>query len=206
MAVMDSTGMLGIVASMVFIARLTPQPLRLARSGVADGVSPLSALNGLIAAVSWLVYGLLVDDPVVWIVSLVAVLPGVWTVAMLRRETTWRDLLTAGAWAGSVVTAALAGYLAAALAVGVLVTQGPQVWRACRERDLSGLSPATWGLSILDAAAWGAYGVAADDAALIGYAVVLSSSAVVVLTRIRWTRSQARSDGAKRRTTSSAMT
>ena len=100
----------------------------------------------------------------------------------------------------------LAGYLAAALAVGVLVTQGPQVWRACRERDLSGLSPATWGLSILDAAAWGAYGVAADDAALIGYAVVLSSSAVVVLTRIRWTRSQARSDGAKRRTTSSAMT
>lgn len=189
---MDATDVLGIVASIVFIARLTPQPVRLARSGVADGVSALSALNALIAAVSWLVYGLVVDDPVVWIVSLVAVVPGLWAVVLLRHRTVPVDLVAAGAWAGVVVAAAVAGFLAAALGVGVVVTQGPQVWRACRDHDLSGLSPATWWLSILDAATWGAYGIAVVDPALIGYAAVLSTSALVVLVRISWTERAAR--------------
>ena len=184
---MDATDVLGLVASAVFIARLTPQPVRLARSGVADGVSPLAALNAVIAAVAWLVYGLVVADPVVWIVSLVAIVPGVWAVVLLRRHTVVADLLAAGAWAGVVVAAGAAGWLAAALSLGVIVGQGPQVWRALREHDLRGLSPATWWLSILDAATWGAYGVAVGDPALQGYAVVLSTSAVIVLGRIAWT-------------------
>lgn len=184
---MDGTALLGIVASGVFIARLTPQPVRLARSGVAEGVSPLSALNALISAVSWLVYGLVVDDPVVWIVSLVAVVPGAWAVMLLRRRTTARDLAIAGTWASLVAVAAIVGVLAAALAVGVVVTQGPQVLQACRDDDLRGLSPATWWLSILDATTWGAYGAAVGDAALLGYAAVLSTSAIIVLARIRWT-------------------
>mgnify|MGYP001217073457 FL=1 len=185
---MDSTDVLGIVASAVFLARLTPQPVRLARSGVADGVSPLAALNAVIAALAWLVYGLVADDPVVWIVSMVAVVPGVWAVLLLRRRTALADLLAAGAWAGIVVASAAAGFLAAALAMGVVVSQGPQVWQAVREHDLSGLSPATWWLSILDAATWGAYGIAVGDPALKGYAIVLTLSAVVVLARISWTR------------------
>ena len=110
---MDSTDVLGIVASAVFLARLTPQPVRLARSGVADGVSPLAALNAVIAALAWLVYGLVADDPVVWIVSLVAVVPGVWAVLLLRRRTALADLLAAGAWAGIVVASAAADDLQA---------------------------------------------------------------------------------------------
>ncbi|MEI2652080.1 MAG: hypothetical protein V9G12_07980 [Microthrixaceae bacterium] len=160
----------------------------MARSGVADGVSPLAALNAVIAALAWLVYGLVADDPVVWIVSMVAVVPGVWAVLLLRRRTALADLLAAGAWAGIVVASAAAGFLAAALAMGVVVSQGPQVWQAVREHDLSGLSPATWWLSILDAATWGAYGIAVGDPALKGYAIVLTLSAVVVLARISWTR------------------
>lgn len=160
----------------------------MARSGVADGVSPLAVLNAVIAALAWLVYGLVADDPVVWIVSMVAVVPGVWAVLLLRRRTALADLLAAGAWAGIVVSlSAAAGFLAAALAMGVVVSQGPQVWQAVREHDLSGLSPATWWLSILDAATWGAYGIAVGDPALKGYAVVLTLSAVAVLARISWT-------------------
>lgn len=188
---MDGTAWLGLVASAVFIARLTPQPVRLARSGVAEGVSSLSALNALISAVSWLAYGLVVADPVIWVVSLVAVVPGVWSVALLRRRTTRRDLAIAGTWAGVVVVAAATGWLAVALGVGVLVTQGPQVLEACRNDDLRGLAPATWWLSLLDAFTWGAYGAAVGDPALLGYAAVLSTSAVIVLGRIRWTSRRA---------------
>ncbi|MFN8051987.1 MAG: hypothetical protein U0Q22_11145 [Acidimicrobiales bacterium] len=183
---MTVTDVLGLVASAVFIARLTPQPVRLARSGVAEGVSPLSALNAVIAAVAWLVYGLVADLPIVWIVSLLAILPGVWAVLLLRRHTVLADVLWASAWVGVIVAAAAAGLLAAALGLGVVVTQGPQVWRACRDHDLSGLSPVTWWLSILDALTWGAYGIAVGDPALIGYAAVLSTSAVVVLSRLWW--------------------
>lgn len=189
---MDADAVLGIVASGVFLARLTPQPVRLARSGVADGVSALAALNALIAAVAWLVYGLVVDDPVVWVVSLLAVIPGLWAVVLLRRRTVLTDLLAAGTWGLVVVAAGVAGYLAAALAMGVVVSQGPQVWQAVREHDLGGLSPATWWLSILDAATWGAYGLAVGDPALQGYAVVLSTSAAVVLARLWWTSRAAR--------------
>lgn len=184
---MGATDVLGIVASAVFIARLTPQPVRLARSGVADGVSPLAGLNALIGILAWLVYGLVVHDPIIWIVSLVAVVPGTWVVLLLRRSTTFRDLAMAGVWATVVVVAGAAGWLAAVLALGVVVGQGPQVWRAVRERDLRGISPATWWLAILDASTWGTYGIAVADPALMGYAVVLSSSAVIVLSRIWWT-------------------
>ena len=41
--------------------------------------------------------------------------------------------------------------------------------------------------SVLDAATWGAYGVAVGDGALMGYGVVLVSSSVVVLSRVWWT-------------------
>jgi len=188
---MDGTDVLGLVASAVFIARLTPQPVRLARRGVADGVSPLAALNALVSALAWFVYGLVADDPVVWVVSLVAVVPGLWAVVLLTPSTTRRDVLLAGSWAAVVVVAGVAGALAAALAMGVVVSQGPQVWQALRDDDLDGLAPATWWLSLLDAATWGAYGLAVGDAALRGYAVVLSTSAVIVLLRIRWTRRRA---------------
>ena len=80
---------------------------------------------------------------------------------------------------------------AAVLAAGVLVTQGPQVVKSVRESDLSGIAPATWWISVLDAATWGAYGVAIGDAALMGYGVVLMRSAAIVLGRIHWTRWQA---------------
>jgi len=73
------------------------------------------------------------------------------------------------------------------LGAGVLVTQGPSVLKALREDDLRGISPATWWISIADAAAWGAYGVAVDSTALVGYGLVLSTSAIVVLGRIWWT-------------------
>lgn len=185
---LSATDALGLLASVVFLVRLLPQPLRLARTGVASGVSPLSALNSMLTMVAWVTYGLFVGLPLVWVVSAVALVPGVWTVLLLRREVSRRDLMWAGAWLALQVVAAATGLLVAVLAAGVLVTQGPQVLRALRETDLTGLASATWWLSLLDATTWGAYGLAVGDAALVAYGVVLTTSAGIVLTRIRVTR------------------
>ena len=185
---LSPTDALGLLASGVFLVRLLPQPVRLARTGVASGVSPLSALNSMLTMVAWVTYGLVVGLPLLWVVSAIALVPGIWTVLLLRHDASRRDLTWAGAWLALQVLAAATGLLVAVLAAGVLVTQGPQVLRALRETDLTGLATATWWLSLLDATTWGAYGLAVGDPALVAYGIVLSASAGIVLTRIRMTR------------------
>jgi uncharacterized protein with PQ loop repeat len=180
--------LLAAVASGCFLIRLLPQPIRLVRTGVAAGVSPLWALNGAVVTVAWAVHGYIADLPVVVWVSVLALVPGVWTVVLLRRQTTGRDLALAGAWVATLVAAGIAGVFGVALALGVLVTQGPQVLEALRDDDLSGLAPTTWWVALLDAGTWGAYGLVVGDVALLGYAVTLTGSSVVVLLRIAWTR------------------
>ena len=179
---------LSVVASAVFLVRLLPQPLRLWRSGVAEGVSPMSAYNAVLSAVAWTLYGLAQGLFVVWFVSLLALVPGVWQAVLLLRRTTPTDAAGAVVWGGVVVAGAATGTLGPVLALSVLVTSGPQVWESLRDRDLSGIAPTTWRISLADAALWGAYGLAIDDAALLGYWAVLTACALVVLARIAWTR------------------
>jgi len=179
---------LAVLAPLVYLGRLLPQPLRLFRTGVAAGVSPLAAMNGLIGDLGWLAYGLSAGLPAVWIVSAVALVPAAWTVALLRRQASRTDVAAAGAWATVLVVSAAFGVVGVSLALGVLVSQGPQVWTAVRSNDLRGIAPGTWWLSLLDALTWGTYGIGVGDGALMGYAVVLSCAAVIVLGRVAWTR------------------
>ncbi|MHB1137813.1 MAG: hypothetical protein ACYC2O_02580 [Microthrixaceae bacterium] len=186
---MSSTAVtvLSIVAPAVYLARLLPQPVRLYRTGVAAGVSPLAAMNGVIGDVGWFGYGLSAGLPAVWTVAAAALVPAVWTVRLLRHRIARMDLLGAAAWALVLVVSAAFGVIGLSLAAGVLVAQGPQVVEAVRDADLSGIAPGTWYLALLDATAWGAYGLAVRDTALVTYGVVLSVAAVLVLGRIAWT-------------------
>lgn len=177
---------LALLASVVFLIRLLPQPVRLARRGSADGLSPLAALNALVSAVAWAAYGVAAHLPVVWTVSVLAVVPCAWQVALLRGHTTRTDLLWAAAFAGAVVAAAVVGHLGFVLGATVLVTTGPQVRAALVSSDLSGVAPATWRIAVIDAITWGLYGLAIRDGALIGYFVTLLVASLVVLARISW--------------------
>jgi uncharacterized protein with PQ loop repeat len=192
---MSAATALSLVASAIFLTRLIPQPARLWRSRVTAGVSPVAAANAVTSASAWLAYGLVHELPVVWIVSVIALVPGVWTVVLLHREFGRRELLASGAVAAVFASSALVGALGIALSLGVLATAGPQVWRALRETDLRGIAPATWFVAIADALTWGGYGVLISDRALEGYGAVLLTSAVVVLGRIAWTRAR-RADAA----------
>lgn len=178
---------LAVLAPLVYLVRLLPQPVRLWRTGVAAGVSPLAAMNGVIGDVAWVAYGLSAGLPAVWGVCALALVPATWTVALLARRITRNDLLGAAAWALALVASAGVGHVGVMLALGVLVTQGPQVWVALRDRDLRGIAPGTWWLSVLDATTWGLYGLGIGDGALMGYGVVLNLAAAIVLGRVWWT-------------------
>ena len=178
---------LALVASTVFLVRLLPQPIRLARSGVATGVSAAAALNAVVSAVAWIAYGTVRGFPVVWGVSVLALLPCTWQALLLRRHVTRRDLISVAAFVAALLAAAALGVLGMALAGSVLVTTGPQVRRVLREHDLSGIAPTTWWVAIVDAVTWGVYGWAVRDDALIGYFLVLLAAAAIVLARLAWT-------------------
>lgn len=183
-----SPEVIGWVASAVFLCRLLPQPLRLARTGVPDGVSAMAALNSAISDLAWVIYGLAAGLVPAWSVALVALGPGLWTVALLRRATTRRDLVVAGLWLGLIVVSAVTGNLTVLLGVSVFVNQGPQVWAAVRSDDLRGIAPMTWYIACADASLWGAYGVARGDLALMLYGGVLLTFSLIILGRVHLTR------------------
>jgi uncharacterized protein with PQ loop repeat len=176
--------LLGWLASAVFFARLLPQPLKLARTGVAEGVSALSALNSVLSALAWLVHGLAVGLAPVWAVAAAAIPPGLWTIALLRHQVTRRDLAHASLWLGAIVVGIATGQIGVILAFSVVVNQGPQVLDALRNDDLSGISVSTWWIAIADAVLWGAYGVGMGDTAVMGYSVVLLGVTAIVMGRV----------------------
>jgi uncharacterized protein with PQ loop repeat len=182
---------LGILATVAFLVRLMPQPIRLMRTGVPDGVSPLMAMNIALTELAWLVYGLMAGLVPVWAVSLPAFPLAVLTVVLLRRQITRFDLLGACLWLVVISLAWAGGALGAVLGLSVVVQYGPQVWTAVRSDRLDGISPVMWKLALVDALAWGAYGLAVGDPALLGYTVMLSAASAVILVRLAQTRAVA---------------
>lgn len=181
---------LGWLATVAFLVRLLPQPIRLMRTGVPNGVSPMAVLNMAITEFAWLLYGLIEGLVPVWAVSLPALPLGFWTVVLLRRQFTARDLLGSGLWLAAIAVAWVTGTLAVVLAASVFVNYGPQVLTAIRGHHLEGLAPTTWWLALADASLWGAYAAAVGDPALAGYCVILTASALVILWRIWRTREE----------------
>lgn len=179
---------LGVAAPLVFLVRLVPQPLRLARTGVDDGVSPMAAFNQLLSEGAWLTYGLIQASVSIWLVSAFALFPSGWQAMLLLRRSRTVDLVGAAAFGVAIAVAWSVGWLGAVLGASVLVTTGPQVVEALRSDDLSGIAPATWWISLVDAALWGALGWVTADGALVGYWAVLTLCATTVLVRLAWTR------------------
>ncbi|MCU0269238.1 MAG: PQ-loop repeat-containing protein [Acidimicrobiales bacterium] len=180
--------LLGWLASAVFLVRLLPQPIRLWRTGTPQGVSPLAAMNSALSDLAWLLYGLGAGLVPVWLVAVLALPPGIWTVVLLRRRTSRGDLLLAGLWLATILVAAYTGGLVALLGVSVLVNQGPQVLEALRSDDLRGVAAPTWWIALADATLWGSYGVVVGDAAVVAYGVVLFACATTILVRLWVTR------------------
>jgi len=174
----------GAMAVTAFLVRLVPQPLKLARTRVPDGVSPLSAINVVLTEVAALVYGLTAGLVPVWIVSVPALPLALWMLWLLRHEVTRRDLAAGLAYVALIVGTWSFGMLGVVLGLSVVLNYGPQVWTALRRDRLEGLASATWWLAIADALLWSAYGFAVDDPAILFYGAMMVGAATTILVRI----------------------
>src|SRR4051812_20840562 len=81
------------------------------------------------------------------------------------------------------------GFLAAALSISVV---WPQVWRSCRHRRTSGLSPTTAWLGVALNLCWLTFGVLIGDPAQIVTNAVVGAGNTAVLTALLLTQPQLR--------------
>ncbi len=171
---------LGFLAAALSIALIWPQVWLSCRHRRTLGLSPSTSWLGVALNLSWLTFGLLIDDPVQIVSNLVV---GVGNTAVLaallvsqphlrERQTLLRTAAGAAVLAalalGSLASVAVLGADPSAVAasfgsvvciVGVLAAL-PQLLSIVfdRTQDLSGMSPARWYLGAGAAAAWTTYG------------------------------------------------
>jgi MtN3 and saliva related transmembrane protein len=190
----DAAEVIGWLGGALVISRLVPQAVRLLRTRQTAGISRVGALCWVGNDLGWLAYGLRADLAPLWAPSAVLLVLDSLIVVLLARSIRPREALTGLGWVGAVVVAVGAGQevLAVALVAGSATGTLPHGWHALRARDLSGIAPAAWALALADGALWGIYGFARGDAAVTWYAALTLGTAVVVLWRLRVTRSDRR--------------
>jgi uncharacterized protein with PQ loop repeat len=182
----------GWLGGAIFVARLVPQPWRIWRTGASDGVSWLAVANGIVSTSGWLAYGVAVGRPVLWVPSLVALVPEVVTLVLLgARPPDARRALLFGGWLATVALAWPIGgdaLLGAVIGLGVLMGVMPAVVAAVTGDRLDGIARRTWQIALLDAALWGAYGLGTSEPLTTFYGIVLGAGSLVILWRLRVTR------------------
>lgn len=181
---------LGVVALFVGLTRAMPQLVRLVRTKDAAGVSLDGCATSAIVSSAWTAYGVLTDQPAVVFASgtpaFIFVLIGL---AALRYGRRIGELRTAPWFLVAFTAVGLAGGavgLGAALTVGALVANTPQVLAAYREKDLSGVSPVTWSLTAADGAIWTTYALITGDVPILVNNVFQLTTSASIVARQRW--------------------
>ncbi|WP_459642810.1 PQ-loop domain-containing transporter [Kineococcus sp. NUM-3379] len=179
----------GLTAATLGVLTSVPQVARLLRDPRAEGLSPASSLLGVLAAGSWLTYGVLLLDPAQLVGNVPGLLGAVLTAALVYRRTGLRQahgqVLTA-AWA-----LALAGvwFLAGVQGVGIaatvvsLVKMAPQIGVVLRGGSLAALSPGTYLLATVAAVLWTVYGLALGQGSVIACSAISAVLSAFVLSR-----------------------
>jgi hypothetical protein len=178
----------GWMGGVIFVARLVPQPWRLFRHRSRAGVSWLGTANAMVSTTGWFIYGVGVGEPVLWVPSLVALVPEAATVALLGwRPPSRRDALVCAGWAVLVLSAWPSGgrfALGVVIGVGIVAGVVPHVVTVLRSADVHGVARRTWQIALVDAALWGAYSIPAREPMTGFYAIVLGTGATVILWRL----------------------
>lgn len=190
---MEATAVLGGIGTVIGLVRAVPQLRRLLRTGDPHGVSVDTAATSSVISFGWVTYGLFTAQlPVATATFSSAVVFAAIASVTLRLGRSLAEIRTAPIWYFVLLASLLfggTGGLGAVLAFSVLVGNLPQVITAFREPDLSGLSTATWALSMCDGAVWLAYAIAGNDPSILAYGVLqLVTSSLIVARRVQWAR------------------
>ena len=189
--------MLGGLGTLIGLVRALPQLVRLMRSRDAHGVSVDTAATSSAVSFGWATYGRLTEQlPVTLATGSSGVVFALITLSALRFGRRAREFRAAPVWVVVLVVVTLStreAGLAGLLPASVLVANVPQLVVAYRERDLTGLSAATWLLSMSDGLVWAIYALVTEDVAILVFGVLqLTTSGAIVARKWSWNRREAR--------------
>jgi uncharacterized protein with PQ loop repeat len=183
-----------VAANVLGATMAVPQATRIHRTRSAQGVSLAWAIMSTTINGWWGVYGLAVGDLAIVPVSFVSVTVYLAIAVMVVRSSdtsATQAFLTAVAASAVVsslpiVAMALGGWQIAGIVLGGLygVQLAPAVVAVYRSADVSGVSPATWIIALVEAALWGVHGIAAGDTGIVTLAVTGVSMSTLVLARL----------------------
>jgi len=180
-----------ISASVLGSGMALPQALKLARTQNVDGVSAVWIGVSMAINIWWTIYAV---HEAVWallpvsVVSLTLYLG----MAVIYLRSVGKSSIPGFAVGAFVLGMAplpallFGGWEAAGLAIGLSygIQLSPAVFAAYRTRDLAGVSPGTWMISLAEALLWLAYGAIIADAALLAGGTVGTVMAAAILMRL----------------------
>jgi len=184
-----------IVASILAVASLVPQAVRLLRTHDIVGVSVLWTALGTVTNLAWFAYavarGLWAGVPATIVT---ACFYGFLFVMLVRFGGVARAAVRGGVAWGVFLTGltVIFGWsaLGAVLGVSYAVQVAPSLWTAWRTYMPTGIAPGTWVLVSIQVVLWGYYGVEERDWAIKGFALtgIVASSLML----LRWAMTRTR--------------
>lgn len=164
-----------VVANVFGAAMALPQAIRLVRTRITDGVSPVWAGVSVAMNLWWLAYGLAEGLWGLVPVSAVATVIYLVVAAGVVRLRGLDSLLPVGLGVllglGPLPFLVAGGWSAAGVAIGLGygLQLAPAVVASFRSRRLAGIAPGTWIMAWVESAVWLVYGaVVVDPALLVG--------------------------------------
>jgi uncharacterized protein with PQ loop repeat len=184
---------LPFVAAAFGIPQYLPQILRLRATGDTAGVSWAWATLTSVNNAGWLGYFVLSAYwPATLPSSAATLLAGGVAVTLAKRGAASRRAASAvSAWSALLVIGyAVAGRagLGGLLTVAFVVQTAPSLWTAYRTDRPTGIAPGTWLLVLGELTCWLTYGLWRSDPRLIALGLTGVTAAVLMLTRVWWTR------------------
>jgi len=181
----------GLAGTLLAFAYTVPQMRKLARSGSAAGVSVAALANSTVSGIAWTIFGVVEHE--LWVVlPAFLALPGTAGAMVLawhrggNRDRLWMPAVWALTIAALTALVPVLGSMPIVVALGCSITLmvGPAAVTAWRSHDVSAIAASGWAMLIVDASLAGAYGLIADIDANLIYALVATSGAVLILTRL----------------------
>lgn len=182
--------LLGVAAASTTAAVSLPQVFRTARSSSTAGLSDVTWLIMALTFSSWLLWGVVSRDLFV-IATNVAALPGaLWVLWRIGRDgglSLGRAALSGLLALLALSAQALAGPVASLLAVSSLTiaTRAVQLVKVRAARDISGVSPYPWVVSVVSQACWLGYGMLTSNLVVAAHAPLGAAANLALLHALR---------------------
>jgi uncharacterized protein with PQ loop repeat len=185
---MTFSGVIGTIASMLGIAFIWPQVIRVYSKQSVEGVSGTSHLIGLTGTLMWLTYGITTDRvPMIVSNANIEIAIIALMVMLVRKKALplWQPVLAftlsaAFCVAFAFVSPTIVGVTGVVVGTPAII---PQVWRAIRTKHLFGVSVSTNVLLASMGTSWFLYGLAIDDPVVSYPNLVLIPSASFIAWR-----------------------